>query len=81
MHDRKARTDARPLRTAARGAGFRSVERVRVFAVAGRLGAEATGVLHRYPRTVPVSLATATRLAHAGARLSIDPSARSGGIG
>jgi len=56
----------------ARALGFRSVEQVRVITRNGRTWAEVTGVLHRYPRTVPVSLATATRLAGAGAPLHFE---------
>jgi hypothetical protein len=66
---------ARPsLQQAARTAGFRSVERVRVLVSGGRSVAEVTGVLHRYPQTVPVSMLTAIRLAAAGASLDIQSS-------
>jgi hypothetical protein len=51
---------------------FRRVELVRVTVAPGRVVAEVTGVLHRYPRTLRVSLATATELVAAGAPLRID---------
>lgn len=60
-----------PLPALARSLGFRSVELVRVTRRGGRITAEVTGVLHRCPQTVPVSLVTATRLAGAGAPLHI----------
>lgn len=51
---------------ACRVAGFRRVERIEfVFSESGAT-AFATGVLHRYPRTMRVSLATANRLVVAG---------------
>jgi hypothetical protein len=62
------------LQQAARRAGFRSVELVRVVVTGGRSEAEVTGVLHRYPQTVPVSMLTAARLAAAGASLRIQRS-------
>ncbi|MET0727587.1 MAG: hypothetical protein ABWZ76_04735 [Acidimicrobiales bacterium] len=62
----------RSLQHPARDAGFRSVELVRVARGPGRTVAEVTGVLHRYPQTVRVSLATATRLVAAGAPLRLD---------
>jgi hypothetical protein len=51
--------------------GFRTVERVRVVVDTAGARAEATGIVHRYPRTVPISLAAATLLAAAGAPLRI----------
>lgn len=59
------------LRAEARRAGFRRVELVSCITDGARAAAEVTGVLHRYPRTVPVSLATAARLAAAGAPVQI----------
>ncbi|HLT15317.1 MAG TPA: hypothetical protein VK007_01335 [Acidimicrobiales bacterium] len=59
------------LARAARSAGFRRVERVRIVRRDGRARAEVTGVLHRYPQTVPVSMATANRLVAAGAPLEV----------
>lgn len=51
---------------------FRHVELVRVTVAPGQVVAEVTGVLHRYPRTMRVSLATATELVAAGAPLRIE---------
>jgi hypothetical protein len=51
--------------------GFRNVELVRIVVDTDRTTASATGVVHRYPRTVPISLTAATSLAAAGARLRI----------
>ena len=53
--------------------GFRRVPHVSVRTTGARPTATATGVLRRYPVTVPVSLATATRLAAAGAPLRYEP--------
>lgn len=74
MHRRQPASTAAgaSLQAAVRAAGFRSVQQVRVLTTGGRPVAEATGVLHRYPQTVRVSLATANRLARAGAPLWID---------
>jgi hypothetical protein len=60
------------LAAVARAAGFRSVERVRLTVGQGATLAEVTGVVHRYPRTVPISLTTAGRLVAAGAPVQID---------
>jgi len=65
------RPAAAALARAARAAGFRRVERVRILGTGTRARAEVTGVLHRYPQTVPVSMATATRLVAAGAPLEV----------
>jgi len=46
--------------------GFRRVEFVRVVVGEGRPYGEVSGVAHRYPRTIRVSVATANRLAEAG---------------
>jgi hypothetical protein len=51
--------------------GFRTVERVRVVISTDGTRAEATGIVRRYPRTVPISLAAATQLAAAGAPLRV----------
>lgn len=73
MHDaRHARTTERPtLGEAAAAAGFRRVDLVRLTLRGDRTFAEATGVMHRCPHTVPISLATAGRLLAAGARLRV----------
>ncbi len=51
--------------------GFRRVEAVRI--VTGPEGpvAEAVGVVHRYPRTVRIPMAAATRLVAAGTPLRV----------
>jgi len=72
---RSAPSTGRLLRAEARRAGFRRVELVSIVTGSGRPHAAVTGVLHRYLQTVPVSLATARRLAAAGAPLRV----RSGG--
>ena len=59
------------LSVAAGAAGFQSVEVVRVVVDGTTAAATVTGVLHRYPRTVPVSLATARRLVTAGAPVRV----------
>ena len=66
------RPNKQTLTEVARELGFRRIESVQI--VTGRYGAtaEATGVLHRYQRTVPISLATAYRLVSAGAPCRID---------
>jgi hypothetical protein len=46
--------------------GLRRVELVRLSGRRGAVVAHAVGVLHRYPRTVRISLATAARLIAAG---------------
>lgn len=67
------------LAAVARAAGFRSIELVRVVVDRRATVAAVTGVLHRYPRTVPISLLTATRLVAAGAPCQIDePGSRHG---
>jgi hypothetical protein len=60
------------LAAVARAAGFRSVEVVRLVVTERTAAAAVTGVLHRYPRTVPISLTTATRLLAAGAPVQIE---------
>jgi hypothetical protein len=60
------------LGAVAGAAGFRSVELVRLVVTDRATVAEVRGVMHRYPRTVPVSLTTATRLVAAGASIQID---------
>ena len=60
------------LAAVARAAGFRTVERVQLTVDDRSTVAHVTGVLHRYPRTVPVSLVTASRLVTAGAPVRID---------
>ena len=62
------------LASVAARCGFRRVHHVSVRTTGDRTTATATGVLRRYPVTVPVSLATAARLAAAGAPLRIDRS-------
>jgi hypothetical protein len=59
------------LAVVAASLGFRTVERVRVVIGPHGTTADATGVVHRYPRTVPISLAAATMLAAAGAPLRV----------
>jgi hypothetical protein len=61
-----------PVSQLAAALGFRRIERVRVVVRAAGTTAEATGVVHRYPRTVQISLAAAARLIAAGAPLQID---------
>ncbi len=51
--------------------GFRRIELVRVNVGATRTTAQATGVAHRYPRTVAISLSTAGRLVAAGAPFQV----------
>ncbi|MFP5256198.1 MAG: hypothetical protein ACLGI8_10155 [Acidimicrobiia bacterium] len=58
---------SRSLRAEADRCGFRRVHHVSIRTVGRRATAAVTGVLHRYPVTVPVSMATATRLVGAGA--------------
>jgi hypothetical protein len=57
---------------ATRITGFRRVHGVHLRVVSGRVSARATGVLHRYPHTVPISLATARRLIASGVPLHVD---------
>jgi hypothetical protein len=73
MLERQRTIDAAPsLPRVAASLGFRRVELVRIIVGSTETTAEATGVLHRYPRTVPISITTAGRLAAAGARLRVD---------
>lgn len=58
--------------------GFRRIHGVHVAIANGRSHATVTGVAHRYPRTVPVSLRVAAELAAAGAPLTIDRAAEHG---
>ena len=62
----------RSLASVAARCGFRRVHLVSVRSTGDRTLATVTGVLRRYPVTVPVSLATATRLAGAGAPLRVE---------
>ena len=57
---------------AAGRAAFRRVHLVHVTCRGEDVVAEASGILHRYPHTVPVSMATAKRLVAAGAPLRVD---------
>jgi hypothetical protein len=59
------------LAAASRAAGFRHVDVVQLIVGGNALVAQATGVLHRYPQTVRISLATADRLVAAGAPVRI----------
>lgn len=52
--------------------GFRRIEHVRIVVQPARTTAEATGVVHRASRTVPIPLASAARLVAAGAPFRID---------
>ena len=54
------------------GCALRRVELVRVIVTPTRTRAEATAVLHRYPRTVPISLSAAGHLVARGVPLRID---------
>ncbi len=63
---------SRSLSAVAARCGFRRVHHVSVRTEGARTTATVTGVLRRYPVTVPVSLATATRLAGAGAPLRVE---------
>ena len=60
------------LAAVAAASGFRRVDRVRIVVLPDGERAEVCGVLHRYPQTVGVSLATANRLIAAGALVEID---------
>lgn len=51
--------------------GFRRILWVRVVVRPIGTTADATGLLHRHPRTVPIPMATAARLASAGAPVRI----------
>ena len=70
-HAATATASSPSLADVASTAGFRAVYSVRLVQRGGRTRAEATGVLHRYPQTVPVSLLTAGRLVAAGAPLDV----------
>jgi len=52
--------------------GFRRVERVRLVVGPTVTVAEATGVVHRYPRTVRIPIAAAGRLVAAGTPVHIE---------
>jgi hypothetical protein len=53
--------------------GFRRVDRVHIYVDrAGHASADVTGVLHRYPRTVPVPLRVANQLVLDGAPLDLE---------
>ncbi len=60
------------LATVASQLGFRRVQCVHLVKRDDRVQAEVTGVIHRYPRTVRVSLAAANRLVAAGAPVRVD---------
>jgi hypothetical protein len=72
QEDPTPRSTRHPLLAAAsRAAGFRHVDVVQLIVGGNALVAQATGVLHRYPQTVRISLATADRLVAAGAPVQI----------
>ena len=72
MHGGQLSASSTPsLPDVAASLGFRNVELVRIVVDADGASASATGIVHRYPRTVPISLTAATSLAAAGARLRI----------
>jgi hypothetical protein len=52
--------------------GFRRIECVRILVDGERTTAEVTGVVHRYPRTKRIPVATAARLIAAGAPLALE---------
>jgi hypothetical protein len=56
--------------------GFRRIESVNLIVDERGFSAEVTGVTHRLPRTIPVSVRTACRLIEAGAysRVEFHPS-------
>jgi hypothetical protein len=60
------------LTAACRSAGFKRVELVRLVVEGSGIAAEATGVLNRYPRTVPISLSTADSLIAAGVPMRME---------
>lgn len=68
----------RSLADVAASAGFRRIDHVRLILGRGPTVAEATGIVHRYPCTVPVSLATAGRLISAGAHMRVTDCATTG---
>jgi hypothetical protein len=59
------------LAEAVEAAGFKRVEAVRVHVRDGHATATARGVVHRYPRTVRITLDTAARLAAAGVHVDL----------
>lgn len=71
MQARISQSTKPTLVSVAASLGFRTVECVRVVVTPDGTTAEATGILHRYPRTVPISLTAATLLAAAGAPLRV----------
>ena len=72
MHGGEANANRRPsLATVAASFGFRRVDLVRIVVADDRTTASATGIVHRYPRTVSISVAAAEALAAAGARLRV----------
>lgn len=70
---------SRRLAEVAAAAGFRRVQHVHLIVGPDGTSAEALGVLHRYSRTVRISLATAARLVAAGAPVQIDAGAPAAG--
>jgi hypothetical protein len=60
------------LRHVAARYGFRRVERVHVVVNDGVTLATVAGIVHRYPRCVPVPLSVAIELVAAGARLTVE---------
>jgi hypothetical protein len=66
------------LAALAASCGFRRVDLVHIVARPTGSTAEVTGVLHRYPRTVRTSMATAARLVAAGAPLRLDDARATG---
>jgi hypothetical protein len=72
LHGGQASAQARPsLPAVAAALGFRRVERVEVVVGEGAATATCTGIVHRYPRTVPISMASAGWLTAAGAPLRV----------
>jgi hypothetical protein len=59
--------------TGRRTYGFRRVDRVHIAVDrAGHASADVTGILHRYPRTVPVPLSVANQLVLDGVPLDLE---------
>jgi hypothetical protein len=56
--------------------GFRRIEFVNLIVDERGLSAEVTGVTHRLPRTIPVSVRTARRLIEAGAHSRVETVSR-----
>ena len=80
LHTTQPAATTRPsLGQVAHSIGFRHVQLVRVTVGPTRTTASATGVLHRYPLTVAISLATAGMLVAAGVPVRVDH--RSGSLG